>query len=476
MNADGGAGRVRAALKVGVSGVRGVIGEALTPQVAAAFAQAFGTFTGRGPVLVGRDTRSSGPMIEQAVTAGLQSVGCEPVRLGRVPTPSLLRHVPASGARGGIMITASHNAAPWNALKFADRHGLFLAPSLADDLFDLYHQQDFPLVGEAEIRAPRDDDAAVREHLDAVAAYVDAGAIRARRFRVAIDPVNGVGALSAAAFLCDRMGCEVVAVNDTPDGRFAREPEPLPEHLGALGEAVRGAGCDIGFAQDPDGDRLAIVDETGRPIGEDYTLALAVHQVLTVHGKGPVVVNLTASRVIERIAADAGCEVVRTRTGEIHVVQEMLARGAVVGGENIGGVILPAVHPCRDSYGAMAIVLELLASSSRTVRAWRQAWPRMSVARHKVPVRGPEAPAILREVRQRYADRPLNLLDGVWIDFGSGWAAVRRSNTEPIIRITAEAGTPEEAMRLGEEVRQVAEEARRRLEDEGTARSTRSGG
>ncbi len=455
---------VRAALKVGISGVRGVVGEALTPQVAAAFAQAFGTFVGHGPVLVGRDTRPSGPMLEAAVTAGLQSVGCTPVRLGRVPTPSLLRHVPAAGARGGIVISASHNAAPWNALKFADRRGLFLTPALAEELFDLYHQQDFPLAAEPEIREPREDETAVRGHLEAVAAYVDTAAIRARRFRVALDPGNGVGALHAPDFLRERLGCAVTVVHGEPHGRFEREPEPLPEHLGALGEAVRRDGCAIGFAQDPDGDRLAIVDETGAPIGEDFTLAFAVRQVLAAHRRGPVVVNETASRVIEGIAAEAGCAVVRTRTGEIHVVAEMLARDAAVGGENIGGVILPAVHPCRDSFGAMAIVLEMLATGPRTVRAWRDAFPRTAVAKRKVPVRGPEAPAVLRELRRRYADRPLRLLDGVGIGFGDDWVCVRRSNTEPILRITAEADTAAAAARLAGELAEAAETARRKIE------------
>ena len=448
---------VRAALKVGVSGVRGIVGEAFTPQVAAAFAQAFGVFVGRGSVLVGRDTRPSGPMIERAVIAGLQSVGCQPICAGVVPTPSLLRRVHVLHARGGIAITASHNAAPWNALKFVDRRGVFLSAALAEELFDLYHQKNFRLVPEAEIVSPLLDDSTVQDHFDGVAAAVNVEAIRARRFRVAVDPVNGVGALVTETFLRDHLGCEVVMVHGDPHGRFERSPEPLPEELGALSEAVRLHRCDLGFAQDPDADRLAIVDERGEPIGEDYTLAFAVRQVLSAHARGPVVVNLTTSRCIEHIARRYDCEVIRTRTGEIHVVEEMLRRGAVVGGENIGGVILPNVHPCRDSYGAMALVLEMLASGPRGVRDWRNALPRCFVQKRKIPIRGPEAAGLMRALRRAYADRPLNLLDGVWIDFDDGWVSVRRSNTEPVLRITAEGDTTESAARWADEVRSVIE-------------------
>lgn len=446
---------VRTALKVGVSGVRGIVGEGFTPQVAAAFAQAFGVFVGRGPVLVGRDTRPSGLMIERAVTAGLRSVGAQPVCTGPVPTPSLLRRIPSLHARGGIVITASHNAAPWNALKFADRNGLFLSSAWAEELFDLYHQKDFHLVSEAEIPEPRLDETTVREHLDAVLAAVDADTIRARGFRVAIDPVNGVGGLCSVPFLRDGLGCTVFPVHAEPHGLFEREPEPLPEHLGALGQTVREQECDLGFAQDPDGDRLAVVDAEGNPVGEDCTLAFAVQQVLAAHRRGPVVINMTASRCIEQIAESFGCEVVRTQTGEIHVVNEMLRRNAAVGGENIGGVIFPKVHSCRDSFAAMALILERLATDRRSVRAWRDALPPFYIEKRKLTIDGPAAPALLRRLRRRYADRPLDLRDGVWIGFPAGWVCVRRSNTEPVLRITAEGETPELAARWADEVQGV---------------------
>jgi len=432
---------VKEALKVGISGVRGVVGDSMTPRVAASFAQAFGAFVGRGAVIVGRDTRPSGRMLERAVVAGLQSVGCRPRLAGVVPTPSLLMAVAETGARGGIAITASHNGEEWNALKFVDRDGQFLSPARADELLDLYHQRDFALAAESELPTETALSDAVERHWTKVAAFADVAAIRRRRFRVVADVCNGVGALHTESFLGETLGCAVTIVHGAPSGRFERDPEPLPQHLDALCRAVRAAGADIGFAQDPDGDRLAIADERGAPIGEDCTLAFAVRHVLATRGRGPVVINLSTSRAVEEVARAAGCPVTRTRIGEIHVAAEMRRQGAVVGGESNGGVIVPAVHPCRDSYTAMALTLELLAHTGRTVSELRAELPAYRVARRKLPMDAAAAAAALRALRRRYADRRPNLLDGVFIEFDDGWVHVRRSNTEPVVRITAEART-----------------------------------
>jgi phosphomannomutase len=432
-------------LKVGISGVRGIVGESFTPQLAASFAQAFGTFTGRGPVLVGRDTRPSGPMFEQAVVAGLESVGCRPVLAGVLPTPTLLMLTPHLGARGAIAITASHNAAPWNALKFADRRGLFLSPARAEELFDLYHQRDFPLVPEPEL--PRADlcERGFDEHARRVAAFVDAPAIRRRRFRVVVDAVNGVGALFSAPLLRDVLGAEVRVLHGEPSGRFERGPEPVAENLRALGEAVVRDGADVGFAQDPDGDRLAMVSEMGEAIGEFYTLAFAIQQVLARGSRAPVVMTLSSSKTVEAAARAAGAGVIRTRIGEIHVSEAMLRAGAAVGGEDNGGVIVPAIHPCRDSFGAMAVILERLCSTGRTVSQLRDALPRYHLRREKFPAGASEAPERLRRLRRAYASLSPDLTDGVYVDFGTGWIHARRSNTEPVIRVSAEDVTPEAA-------------------------------
>jgi len=424
-------------LKVGISGVRGVVGDTFTPQLAAGFAQAFGTFAGRGEVIVGRDTRTSGEMVEQAVIAGLQSVGCRPVVAGVVPTPTVQVLVRHRGARGGIIISASHNPPEWNALKFIGRDGIFLNAVRSEELFDLYHQQDFPLVGEGSLRLVQELADPMEPHFARIFNYVDSVSIRNAGLKVAVDCCNGAGATGLMSFL-ERVGCEAVVVHGTPTGLFERGPEPLPENLGVLCETVRREGCAVGFAQDPDGDRLAIVDETGHPIGEDLTVALAVQEVLQRHGPGPVAINLSTSRTVEDAARAAGAEVVRTRIGEINVVEEMLRIGAVAGGEHNGGVIVPAVHPCRDSFTGMALVLARLAATGKTVSQLVAELPAYHLLKIKRTVRTEQVPGLLRLLRRHYEARPVNALDGIYVEFEDGWLHVRPSNTEPVLRLTAE--------------------------------------
>lgn len=439
-------------LKVGVAGVRGVVGASFTPRLALRFAQAFGTYAGRGQIVVGRDTRPSGRMIEQAVVAGLQSVGCRVRLAGVVPTPTVLVLTRSLGAHGGIAITASHNNVEWNALKFIGRDGMFLRGEPVAELLDIYHQEEFSLVEESGLFRARVIEDPMGPHLEPVVAYVDRDAIRARALRVAVDCCNGVGAIYTRPFL-EGLGCTVETLHDEPTGRFARPPEPIPEHLGELGRRVVAAGCDVGFAQDPDGDRLALVDEQGRAIGEDLTLAFAVRQVLCRHERGPVAMNQPTSRCVEDVARSLGSEVIRTRTGEIHVAAAMLEHGAVVGGENSGGIIVPRIHPCRDSYIAMALVLELLAGEGKTVSALRAEVPAYALARGKVPVRPDQVPTVFRELRRRYRDHKISLLDGVGVDFGDRVVHVRRSNTEPVIRYLVEGRDPAAAAALAEEIR-----------------------
>ncbi len=454
---------MKESLKISTSGVRGVVGDSFTPQLAASFAQAFGTFVGQGEVLIGRDTRASGVMVEQAVVAGLLSVGCKPLCVGVAPTPSVLYLVNEIGVRGGIVITASHNTAPWNALKFVDRRGLFLNEIHAEELFDLYHQQDFHQVSEFDLPVVEHRGEPTETHFRRVRDYIDGDRIRTAGFRVAVDCCNGVGALYTADFLRDAFGCETVTLFDKISDDFERDPEPLPRHLDALRDTVIREQCHIGFAQDPDGDRLAVVDETGRPIGEDQTVALAIQQVLRHHEQGPVAINMSASKCIERAARDLGSEVIRTKTGEINVSERMLEAGAVAGGEHTGGIIVPAVHPCRDSYTGMALILEHLAMSGRRVSELSGALPQYHLAKDKIPIRNEWAPAIMRGFRHRFEGQNINYMDGLFIDFGERWIHVRRSNTESVLRIIAEAPRQAEAEQLVTDVRMQAEEAIREL-------------
>ncbi len=450
---------MQSGLKLSVSGVRGVVGETFTPQIVATFARAFGTYLKGGTVLVGRDTRPSGYMAECALVAGLQSVGCRPLLAGILPTPTLLLMTRSMNLRGGIAITASHNAAEWNALKFIGPQGLFLDASHCEALFDVYHQRIFPSTAEQDLHPVRHLDAPERVHFQRVESYVDAGAIRARRFRVAVDCCNGVGALFSPSFLRDRFHCDLVALHDRPDGHFERPPEPLPANLDALRRAVVDNGCDIGFAQDPDGDRLAVVDERGEPIGEALTVGLALSQVLRRHGSGTVVVNQSMSKAVQQRLEALGARVLLSPTGEINVSQLMLERGAVAGGEHSGGAIIPAIHPCRDSYSAMAVILELLRSTGRTVSELVAEFPRYATRKENLSVQGGASAVALRAVRHRYEGHPMMLNDGVHVDFGDRWVQVRRSNTEPVVRIFAEAPDAAGAEALAAEVRSIVEQA-----------------
>lgn len=446
-----------APLKVGVAGVRGVVGASFTPQLAMSFAQAFGTYSGRGLIVVGRDTRPSGLMIQLAVVAGLQSVGC-PVQLaGVVPTPTIMYLTRSLGAHGGIAITASHNDVEWNALKFIGRDGMFLRAEHAAELFDIYHQQEFHLVDEASIPRVRPVENPAKEHLDRIRSYVDVDAIRAKHIKVAVDACNGVGALFSREFL-EGLGCEVVTLHDLPTGVFERPPEPSPENLGKLGELVVRERCQVGFAQDPDGDRLAIVNEMGVPIGDDLTLAFAVRQVLSRHEPGLVVMNQPTSRCVEDVATALNSRVIRTRTGEIHVSAAMMEHQAVVG-ENSGGIIVPGIHPTRDSFVAMALVLELMAMESKTISALRAEIPTYTLIKKKIEIRPDLAPKVLRAIRHHFQGQPMSLLDGVFVEIGEKTLYVRRSNTEPVIRYFVEARNPAEAAELSSHVCALIESA-----------------
>jgi phosphomannomutase len=433
-------------LKISISGIRGIVGETLTPQLLTAFAGAFGTYVGRGPIMLGRDTRSSGEMVRNAVFAGLLSAGCEPVDLGICPVPSIQIRTKDVHARGGIAITASHNPAEWNALKFIGREGLFLNTHQAEELLDIYHQRAFTQVASGEIRSIRLDADAVTAHLRRLHDCFDAHVIGRARIRVVLDSCNGAGSVAAPRFLRE-LGCSVVELHTDPKGGFPRSPEPVPENLGALCSAVRRHKADIGLAQDADADRLAIVNSSGTPIGEEYTLTLAVLFILGKQ-KGPVVTNLSTTRAIDDIAARFGCPVARTRIGEINVVEEMIQTGAAVGGEGNGGVILPAVHYCRDSMSGMGAVLQLMAERRKPLEAILREIPHYEMIKDKATVAAERVPAIHDALRRLFPEAEADTRDGLKLSWKQGWLHLRLSNTEPILRIVAESPSRRQSQSL----------------------------
>ncbi|MFH1539558.1 MAG: phosphoglucosamine mutase, partial [bacterium] len=358
-------------LKISISGVRGVIGDTLTPELLSSFSESFGTYLDGGLVVIGRDTRTSGEMVSYAVVAGLTSSGCAVIDLGIVPVPTVQMMVRHFRARGGIAITASHNPAQWNALKFIRDDGCFLNNHQARDLLGIYHQGEVRRAPAGMIPSPLKVQGTTKLHAEAIIEKF--GKLKGKKLRVAVDCVNGAGSVMSPGFLRE-LGCDVVELHTEPDGHFPRPPEPLPQNLKKLCETVRKEKADIGFAQDADADRLAIVDERGKPIGEEYTLAIAVDFVLR-REKGTVVVNLSTSRAIDDIAANHKCKIVRTKIGEINVVERMKSEDAVIGGEGNGGVIYPAVNYGRDSFVGMAIVLHHVKQSRKKISALAASLP-----------------------------------------------------------------------------------------------------
>jgi phosphomannomutase len=424
-------------LKISISGVRGVVGHSLTPTLLTRFAQAFGTHTGSGTIVIGRDPRTSGEMVKHAVVAGILSTGSRVVDIGVCPVPTVQLQVRYRRAQGGIAITASHNPAEWNALKFIGSTGLFLDAGQARELLDIYHQGEYTKVGGAEIRTVEEIDGATDQHIKAILDVLGPLPKTAKKLRVVLDSCNGAGSLVGPK-LIEALGAEVIPINVTPDGSFPRPAEPLPENLGDLCAAVKDHRADIGFAQDMDADRLAIVSDRGEAIGEDYTLVLAMLYVLG-RDQGPVVANLSTTSAVEDIAKRFKCPVFQTKIGEVNVTDAMRQQNAVIGGEGNGGVIYPRINFARDSLVAMALVLHLLAESGKSVTELLEGVPRYSMVKEKMACPSDRIATVLRTVRQEFAKFPMDTRDGVKVIQPDGWFLVRGSNTEPIVRIVAEA-------------------------------------
>lgn len=446
-------------LMISVSGMRGIVGKDLTPELVARHAAALGAWaraSGKPVVVLGRDARTSGPMFARAATAGLMSVGVEVIDVGIAPTPTVQLAVEHHHAGAGLILTASHNPIEWNALKFVGPDGIFLDGEDGGRVRALAEAGP-PRTGWEGVGGVREDREAIERHLAQVLALplIDLPVIRARRFPVALDCVRGAGG-TAIPQLLERLGCRVHAINTETDGRFPRPPEPLPENLSDLSRLVRVSGAVIGLAVDPDVDRLALVDETGTPIGEDYTLALAIRAMLgegrrgaaATTGTPPVVVaNLSTSLVVEDAARMGGARFVRAPVGEANVARAIRDEGAVVGGEGNGGVILPALHIGRDAPVGVALILHLLAVTGQSVSALVAGQPRYRIVKAKAQ-RGNELGPVYERLKARFKDAVPDTRDGLRLAWSDRWVHVRPSGTEPIVRFIAEAPTPAEAEEL----------------------------
>jgi len=432
-------------LIISISGMRGIVGENLTDSVAAEYGSAFGTFlkkirAGKKEklsVCIGRDSRPSGPMLKSAVTAGLCAVGIDVINLGTVTTPGVGIMVRQLGCAGAASITASHNPIQYNGIKLLLGDGIAPPPDAAEQIKRYFSDKDFAFVDSPHCGQVRSESQTDVAHIAKVLAIVDEELIATKRFKVVLDSVNGAGGRVTKKLLA-RLGCEVTAINAEPTGLFAHRPEPTAKNLTGLCEVVRRKRAEVGFAQDPDADRLAVVDEAGTYIGEEYSLALAAKYIFSKKS-GKAATNLSTSRMLDDIAEEAGCEVIRTAVGEANVAAAMLEHNCIIGGEGNGGVIDLRVGPIRDSLVGIALILQLMAETGKSVGQLAGEIGGYYMSKDKFVADESQVRKLLNSAKKTFAGAKLDTTDGCRFDFEDGWLHLRASNTEPVMRIIVEA-------------------------------------
>lgn len=440
-------------LKIGITGVRGIVGQTFTPELAVQFAQAFGSYLDGGRILVCRDTRPSGPMIRSAVLAGLLAAGCEVVDLGVSPTPSMQIAVKALKADGGIAITAGHNPAAWNALKFVRGDGLYLNPTQAEELLDIYHQGEFAKAKWDTIKQTVQQANPIPHHIEVLNQAFALETQKLKRLVVAIDCCNGACSLMTPQWL-ESLGCEVLAVNDDPTGVFPHAPEPKAETMAQLSAVVKAGRADIGFAQDADGERLGIVTENGQRLSEETTLALA-SLIRLKENTGTIVTNISTTGAIDLIADRFGGAVVRTPVGQAYISEAMIEHDGLLGGEGSGGVTVPEVQLTHDSAAAIGLILSHLSQSGKRVSELVEQLPKLTILKHNIAVEPNRLYSILQDFRATVEGEGLqyDTTDGLKIMMPNGWVHVRASNTESIIRMIVESENAADASQLLDWVR-----------------------
>lgn len=439
-----------------ISGLRGIVGDGLDPQYAAQFAAALGTLFSGGKVVVSRDGRSTGEVLYHAAVSGLLGTGCDVIDAGISTTPTCGVLVREHNAAGGLQITASHNPIEWNGMKPFAPDGSVFNRDLGQQLLNVLENGEVAWKGWNDVgRLTHLEDPAA-PHIEKVLKLVDVSAVRSRGFKVVLDCNHGSGAVSGPRLL-EQLGCEVIVLGGKPDGMFEHIPEPVEANLTDLCRAVVRHGADAGFAQDPDADRLAIVDNTGRYIGEELTLALAADFVLA-HRKGPFVVNGSTSRITADIAASHDCHFHRSFVGEAHVCAKMRAVNAVLGGEGNGGVIEPRVGYVRDSLVSMAYVLAGLVERGVTLEEWADSLPFYTIVKDKLTCPKDAVAPAAKALRKLFKDAEAHEGDGLRLDWSDRWVQIRASNTEPILRVIAEAPETEQAEELCRQAMDVLEE------------------
>lgn len=445
-----------------ISGIRGTIGgkvgDNLTPIDVVQFVSAFATFLGKDErpltLVTGRDARISGEIINKLICSTLQSLGVHVIDLGLSTTPTVEMAVVQHHADGGIILTASHNPMQWNALKLLNARGEFISAADGAKVLEIIEKQDYTFTDVHHLGKYTSYDQAINDHIDQILKLelVDVEAIRKANFSVALDCVNSTGGI-ALPLLLKKLGVEKVQVlNGDVSGIFAHNPEPLPQHLVDIAQMMQKGGFDVGFVVDPDVDRLAILNEDGSMFGEEYTL-VAVSDYILQHKKGNTVSNLSSTRALRDVSNGYGVSYNASAVGEVNVVEKMKATNAIIGGEGNGGVIYPELHYGRDALVGIALFLTFMAKSGKKCSEIRSQYPAYTISKNKIELQpNMNVPEIMQKMATKYADYEVNTIDGVKIDFPDGWVHLRPSNTEPIIRIYAEAQTEEHAALLANQI------------------------
>ena len=439
-----------AELIISVSGLRGIVGETLTPEIAVRYVQAFAAGLEDGPLVISQDGRATGPALAAAIRDGLFAAGRDVIDASVAATPTTGILVREHSAAGGIQISASHNPAEYNGLKLFGADGRVVPASVGQQVLDRYRSESclFSESTRTPSSSPCED--TTTAHWEKIAAQVDVDRIRAARISVLLDANHGSGALLGVRLL-EELHCDVTLLGGVPDGQFDHQPEPTAENLSGVLDTLIGSQAAIGFCQDPDADRLAVIDEWGHYIGEEYTLALCTDHLLR-KSKGPVVTNCSTSRMTQDVAERFGVAFSRSAVGEANVADEMLRVGAVIGGEGNGGVIHPEIGYVRDSFIAMAMLLDAMAARQLPISRLTEELPHYVMSKQKVPLEREQLADVMARVQSHFEDAEVSALDGLRLDWPGKWVLVRASNTEPIVRIMSEAETAGEADRLCQEV------------------------
>ncbi len=437
-------------LMVSISGIRGIIGDGLDPNVLVKYTSAYADFIGKGTVVVGRDARITGDMVQEIVTGTLLAKGIKVVEIGIVPTPTVQYTVKILKAQGGIAISASHNPNEWNALKLLNSSGQFMSPEENEEMKKLMDKSidTYKLWNEIGIR--KKFDAALKKHVEDVLKlkYIDKAKIKRKKFKVVVDCVNGAGVYVVPQMLKE-LGCKVIEMNCDKSGIFPRLPEPIPENLVKTMKRVKKEKADLGIVVDPDVDRLVLITENGKPFGEENTITQAVKFILSKK-KGNVVVNLSTTRAVDDVAHDYGAKVFRSPVGEANVVKKMNEVKAIIGGEGSGGVIYPALHYGRDALVGIAITLQHLAEFKGKMSVLKDSLPKYFIVKKKIDLGELNPDKVIETLEKQYGEETFNTEDGLRVDFFNHWVHFRKSNTEPIIRIIVEGESQKEAEALAE--------------------------